>query len=105
MTPVLDDELFPRPIEQLRRESSAKRSIVGITKHEGLLFLALGRRMANRKFLELCESKVENVLKVCSPLDKTSDTLTLAAYKELYGINELIRKDKKAVQRACVDVS
>lgn len=105
LTPVLDDELFPRSIEKLRQEASPKSSLAGITKHEGLLFLALGRRMANRKFLEFCENKVDTVLKTHFPPDKTSNSLTLAAYQELYGINELIRKDKRAVQRVCVDVS
>ncbi|KAI6189827.1 Carboxylic ester hydrolase [Aphelenchoides bicaudatus] len=103
LTPVIDGELFPKSIAQLRAEAVPKPSIVGVTMHEGLLFLALGRKSANNKFLRFCENKVELLLQ-SHPSTESSDVLTLAAYRELYGINDDLIKNKKLTQRACVDI-
>jgi hypothetical protein len=61
--------------------------------------------MANRKFLELCERKVGDILNSYSNNRSEEELITLMAYRELYGIDDMMRKDKKAVQKACVNVS
>lgn len=41
LTPVLDDELFPRSIQQLREECAPKNSVVGVTKCKTLIGYSL----------------------------------------------------------------
>jgi hypothetical protein len=61
--------------------------------------------MANRKFLEFCNRNVGKILDNYSPKE-TTELMTLMAYQELYGINnDMMRKDKKAIKKVCVDVS
>lgn len=62
--------------------------------------------MANRKFLEFCERKVGEILDNYSTTNKeATELMTLMAYRELYGINEMMHKDKKAIKKVCVNVS
>lgn len=36
--PIIDDDILPRPIDDLRAESKPKRTMTGICQNEGLLF-------------------------------------------------------------------
>ncbi|KJH47213.1 Carboxylesterase [Dictyocaulus viviparus] len=40
--PNYDGDFFPKPIDELRRESPRKPIMIGTTQHEGLFFVALG---------------------------------------------------------------
>ncbi|KAI6228933.1 Carboxylic ester hydrolase [Aphelenchoides fujianensis] len=105
ITPVLDGELLPRPLKQLRTECKPKRTMCGVTKYEGLLFLALARKRADCKLMDFCEGRVAEILE--SMTETTPDgknPLTIAAFRELYGINESLRKSKKATQLAVVNL-
>lgn len=60
--------------------------------------------MANRTFLEYCERKVGDILNNYSMNKRDEELITIIAYRELYGIDDMMRKNKKAVQKACVNV-
>lgn len=38
LTPVIDGDLLPAPIRQLREDAHPKPTIIGVTENEGLLF-------------------------------------------------------------------
>jgi hypothetical protein len=38
-SPSLDNEFFPKPLDELRKEAPRKRTITGVTEYEALLFL------------------------------------------------------------------
>ncbi|KAI6186696.1 Carboxylic ester hydrolase [Aphelenchoides besseyi] len=104
ITPVLDDELLPRPLKQLRLETPPKTTMCGITKHEGLLFLALARRKADKRLLEYCEFRVGQIIDAVAERKDLHSNITLSAYRELYGINDSLRKNKRETQLTCVNI-
>ena len=40
ISPVYDNELFPRPLRVLREETAPKTTLAGVAQYEGLLFCA-----------------------------------------------------------------
>ncbi|CAD5231367.1 unnamed protein product [Bursaphelenchus xylophilus] len=102
LAPVYDDELLPRPVCELRKETKPKDSISGLCAHEGLLFLLLSRRFPNRKLLELFESNVIKMLERHNHLLPESQKIYPADFKALYGVDEDMKRDKKKVQDACL---
>uniref|UniRef100_A0A915PTH5 Carboxylic ester hydrolase n=1 Tax=Setaria digitata TaxID=48799 RepID=A0A915PTH5_9BILA len=53
LTPVVDGDLIPCPIVELRKQAPTKPSLIGLTEDEGLLFAAIGRLPCNMKDIEL----------------------------------------------------
>ncbi|KAI6220854.1 Carboxylic ester hydrolase [Aphelenchoides fujianensis] len=53
VSPVIDGDFFPRPLEQLRREAPKKPVLTGVTRFEGLIFSVLGEQLeaAARQFV------------------------------------------------------
>ncbi|CAD5223910.1 unnamed protein product [Bursaphelenchus okinawaensis] len=104
LAPVYDSELLPRPICELRLETEPKDSITGICAHEGLLFLLLSRRSANKKLLEQFEGNVTKMLNAHDHLVAPEDRICDDEFRELYGIAESMKRDKKRVQKACLEM-
>jgi carboxylesterase type B len=50
--PVIDGDLLPKPISDLRKEAPKITAIVGTTDYEALLFVALGRAQADVRSIE-----------------------------------------------------
>ncbi|KAI6183709.1 Carboxylic ester hydrolase [Aphelenchoides bicaudatus] len=46
-SPVMDNDFFPKPLDELRKEAPRKRTITGITEYEGLLFLTVKPKEAD----------------------------------------------------------
>ncbi|VBB34456.1 unnamed protein product, partial [Acanthocheilonema viteae] len=53
LTPVIDGDLLPCSISELRKQSPTKPSIVGLTEDEGQLFVAIGRLSCDMKDIEM----------------------------------------------------
>ncbi|OZC06310.1 Carboxylesterase [Onchocerca flexuosa] len=53
LTPVIDNDLIPCPIAELRKQSPTKPSLVGLTEDEGLIFVAIGRLECNMRDIEV----------------------------------------------------
>ena len=75
--------------------------------------MALGFQRANAKFLTYCEQRAGELIERAKENGNASegmqmmtptDTITTATFRDLYGVTDLMRKDKKAVQVACVTV-
>ena len=68
--------------------------------------VALGRKRANYKLAEYCVSRVSCLLNDLAARSGEASVISLADYRALYNLDdESTRKNKKAAQRACVDVS
>uniref|UniRef100_A0AC34F2S5 Carboxylesterase type B domain-containing protein n=1 Tax=Panagrolaimus sp. ES5 TaxID=591445 RepID=A0AC34F2S5_9BILA len=99
LTPVFDGDFFPRPLEELRKETPSKVILSGITEHEGLLFVGLRPAKKNplhvevEKLLEreLMHQKVRNI-------DDVKKKLLNMYWK---GISKL---DKKESAKVCVKI-
>uniref|UniRef100_A0A914CQI3 Carboxylic ester hydrolase n=1 Tax=Acrobeloides nanus TaxID=290746 RepID=A0A914CQI3_9BILA len=68
LTPVIDGDFLPKPVEELRKEVPKKIVMTGVTKHEGLLFVALrpprgsyGFELDKLVTRELSRRKVQNL--------------------------------------------
>uniref|UniRef100_A0A915EDC9 Carboxylic ester hydrolase n=1 Tax=Ditylenchus dipsaci TaxID=166011 RepID=A0A915EDC9_9BILA len=105
ITPIIDGEILPKSIKELRKESPKRNVMAGVCKYEGLLFLALGFQRANAKFLIYCERRAQELLDEANRRSSIpSEAVTLAAFRDLYGISDHMRKDKKAVQQVSVAI-
>ncbi|VDM57827.1 unnamed protein product [Angiostrongylus costaricensis] len=93
LTPVVDGEILPKPISQLRAEAPPMESISGVGQEESLLFIALGAIRGTEKDME----KVIHELARKTPL-KIAEVKELV--NRLYGDISELRKDKKAMQKA-----
>uniref|UniRef100_A0A0K0CYP1 Carboxylic ester hydrolase n=1 Tax=Angiostrongylus cantonensis TaxID=6313 RepID=A0A0K0CYP1_ANGCA len=92
LAPVIDGEILPKPISQLRAESPPMESISGVGQEESLLFIALGAIRGTEKDME----KVIHELARKTPL-KIAEVKELV--NRLYGDISELRKDKKAMQK------
>ncbi|VDM97528.1 unnamed protein product, partial [Onchocerca ochengi] len=63
LTPVIDNDLIPCPITELRKQSPTKPSLVGLTEDEGLIFVAIGRLACDMKNIEMAIHIVEDKIK------------------------------------------
>ncbi|VDM78887.1 unnamed protein product [Strongylus vulgaris] len=95
LTPVIDGEILPKEIPQLRAEAPAMESICGVGKQESLLFCALGAIRGTGKDMD----------KVVHQLAKKTE-LNVAEVENLighlYGDLNSLRRDRKAMQDAYV---
>ncbi|VDK84072.1 unnamed protein product [Litomosoides sigmodontis] len=53
LTPIVDGDLLPCPVAQLRKQSPTKPSLIGLTEDEGQLFVALGGLACDMKDIEM----------------------------------------------------
>lgn len=123
VSPVIDGELFPKSLAELRAESPAKRVLCGQCRYEGLLFLALGMRRANTKLLTYCEQRIMELLVEAQKRFPLDETKLLAAdngqqrhqmvvvpkveeVRQLYGIDDVtaLVGNKAELQRTCVTI-
>lgn len=50
VAPVIDDDFFPKPLDELRKEAPKKNVLAGVAEHEGLMFGTYFRSYSNTKF-------------------------------------------------------
>ncbi|KAI6190370.1 hypothetical protein M3Y97_00110500 [Aphelenchoides bicaudatus] len=104
VAPVLDGELFPASIKELIDKASIRNEIVGATAHEGLIFLALlGVRVNRRVICELIESSYKQI-QFWANVRGTEMPMTIEAFKNIYGINDIMLNDKKKLKRTAVQM-
>ncbi|MCP9260792.1 Carboxylic ester hydrolase [Dirofilaria immitis] len=53
LAPIIDGDLIPCPVNELRKQSPTKPSLVGLTEDEGLLFVAIGRLACDMKDIQM----------------------------------------------------
>ncbi|KAK6109201.1 Carboxylesterase family protein [Brugia pahangi] len=63
LAPVIDGDLLPCPIIELRKQSPTKSSIVGLTEDEGLLFAAIGRLACDMDDVKMGIELIKNSMK------------------------------------------
>jgi methyltransferase-like protein len=92
---VLDDELLPGSLKDLIQKAPERNEIVGVTAHEGLIFTS----MANPKnSSDIINSIIEDIATKISYSAKTRGVeapITIESFKNLYGINDMMLKDKR----------
>lgn len=106
VSPVIDGELLPKSPKELRAESPVKRVICGQSRHEGLLFLALGMRRANGKLLAYCEQQIQQLMSRAKQNLPTDEIVPqLEEIRQLYGLpsdSKILAGNKPEMQRICV---
>uniref|UniRef100_A0A7E4V6W0 Carboxylic ester hydrolase n=1 Tax=Panagrellus redivivus TaxID=6233 RepID=A0A7E4V6W0_PANRE len=102
VTPVIDGDFFPKPLGELREEAPVKTVIAGECEFEGMLFLALGLRMADKKLLKFVKSRASSLILEGNRLVGPSNMTTLETWEGLYGLSEEEKPSKKMVQNAVV---
>ncbi|VDK54192.1 unnamed protein product, partial [Cylicostephanus goldi] len=95
LTPIVDGEILPKPIPELRAEAPTMESICGVGQQESLLFCALGAIKGTGKDMdkvvhELARQSGLSIVEVENIMGK------------LYGDLDVLRKDRKAMQEAYV---
>ncbi|KAH7698560.1 Protein F15A8.6, partial [Aphelenchoides avenae] len=103
LTPVIDGEILPKSPKELRKEAPPKTVMTGICQFEGLLFLAIGFRRANARFLDYCEYRASELLSIAAERNPAT-SMSLNTFRDLYGITDLMRKDKRQVAYTCVAI-
>ncbi|VDN03548.1 unnamed protein product [Thelazia callipaeda] len=63
LTPIVDGDLIPCSIKELRKLAPTKPSIVGVTENEGLLFVALNRMPCDQNDIEKAIQAVNKYVK------------------------------------------
>ncbi|CAD5235227.1 unnamed protein product [Bursaphelenchus xylophilus] len=101
----MDGEFLPKPPGPLRREAPPMPTIIGVTKYESLIFLFLAKQRVNQKTLRYCEETFESMAKALKGKMDDSDIMTLQTFRDMYGINDMMKKDKKALGLAIVKIS
>ncbi|KAK5971662.1 Carboxylic ester hydrolase [Trichostrongylus colubriformis] len=95
LTPVIDGEILPKAISELRAEAPSMESITGVGTQESLLFMALGAIRGTGKDMD----------KLVHELARKTQ-LHVAEVKEVvgkvYGDLDKLRRDRKAMQNAYI---
>ncbi|VDM44561.1 unnamed protein product [Toxocara canis] len=95
LTPVIDGDLLPAPICQLRNETYTKPTIIGVTENEGLLFTAIGG-------LACGKSDVERGMRLISRATEGSGIDISSIVKRVYNYDEQKVYSKNAIKKAFV---
>lgn len=69
-----------------------------------MLSVAIGFRRANARFLDYCEYRASELLSIAAERNPAT-SMSLNTFRDLYGITDLMRKDKRQVAYTCVAVS
>nr|CDJ88982.1 Carboxylesterase domain containing protein [Haemonchus contortus] len=96
--PNFDGDFFPKPLEELRRESPRKSIMTGTTQHEGLFFVALGGFSKTKEgFRRFCRS----VIKECDYADGAEE-VRQEVYE--YYMKDVDSKDKARITERLVEL-
>ncbi|CAD5227778.1 unnamed protein product [Bursaphelenchus okinawaensis] len=98
----MDGEFLPKPPGPMRRDCYPKPSIIGVTKYEALIFLAISGRRANQKMLAFAEDNFVRLQKLLEGKVDQTNMLSLQAFRDMYGINDMMKKDRRALGKAMV---
>ncbi|KJH52170.1 Carboxylesterase [Dictyocaulus viviparus] len=92
LTPVVDGEVLPKSISQLRAEAPPMASITGVGQEESLLFLALRGIRGTQKDMEKVVQELSN--RTSLNVIEVKDIM-----RRLYGDISELQNDKKAMQK------
>ncbi|VDK29978.1 unnamed protein product [Gongylonema pulchrum] len=98
LTPVIDGDLIPCTVAELRKQAPTKPSLVGLTEDEGLLFVAMGHMACDMKDIELG-------VRIVAEAVEGSDANVRQFINEIYlnrGNGNL--SDKSNIRRAFIDM-
>ncbi|TKR86401.1 hypothetical protein L596_011001 [Steinernema carpocapsae] len=100
LTPVIDGEILPKSISELRKEAPQKTVMAGVCQFEALLFVALGFVPANAKQLD----KILDVATSIFADNGKNPVKARAEIKELYKDCEASRRNKKLIAETFVSI-
>uniref|UniRef100_A0A914EM43 Carboxylic ester hydrolase n=1 Tax=Acrobeloides nanus TaxID=290746 RepID=A0A914EM43_9BILA len=95
LTPIVDGDFLPRPIDELRKEAPYKICMTGVTENEGVLFVTLKRpskvmeEMNELITVELTKRKIKNI-------DETKKKL-LHIYCKNINVNNKVELKRKNI--------
>ncbi|KIH56386.1 Carboxylesterase [Ancylostoma duodenale] len=95
LTPVVDGEILPKEIHELRAEAPTMESICGVGQQESLLFCALGAIRGTGK-------DMDKVVRELARKTELSVSEVEGVMGRLYGDLKELRKNSKAMQEAYV---
>ncbi|KAL6741099.1 hypothetical protein Aduo_014389 [Ancylostoma duodenale] len=95
LTPVVDGEILPKEIHELRAEAPTMESICGVGQQESLLFCALGAIRGTGK-------DMDKVVRELARKTELSVNEVEGVMGRLYGDLKELRKNSKAMQEAYV---
>ncbi|CAJ0961853.1 unnamed protein product, partial [Mesorhabditis belari] len=96
LAPVLDDEILPKPLDQLREEAPKMESIVGVGEQESLLFAAIG-------FLKCGEKDLEHALRMIAKKSANFGHKEVCdIVNELYGEMDKVKGKREEVAKLYV---
>ncbi|KAI6212770.1 Carboxylic ester hydrolase [Aphelenchoides besseyi] len=98
MAPVYDDEFLPVSIKQLSNESPPKTKIVGCTANEVLLSF----RRLNGKYIDQLITQTHSKIEYWAKQRGIEMPMTIEAFRTLYGVTDILLKDKRIVKRTIV---
>ncbi|EJW88146.1 hypothetical protein WUBG_00941 [Wuchereria bancrofti] len=101
LAPVIDGDLLPCPIIELRKQSPTKSSIVGLTEDEGLLFVAIGRLACDMKNIKAGIELIKNSVKDEIDAEQVISEIYLNRDNKCDNINN----SRRNVQRAFINVT
>ncbi|KAK0406794.1 hypothetical protein QR680_018811 [Steinernema hermaphroditum] len=93
LTPVVDGDILPKPIVELRAEAPPKNVMAGVCQYEALLFVALGFVRSNAKQLD----RILDVTASIFDSNGQNAQKARAEIRRLYNDNEVTRQNKKLV--------
>ncbi|KAH7729340.1 Protein F15A8.6 [Aphelenchoides avenae] len=92
--PVIDGDLLPKPVSELRRQAPKVSAIIGTTDYEALLFVALGRAQAD-------EVSINKALAVHIPDDVPNYENLRTEARQMY-LHDVDTSNKEQVARSFV---
>uniref|UniRef100_A0A7I4YTC5 Carboxylic ester hydrolase n=1 Tax=Haemonchus contortus TaxID=6289 RepID=A0A7I4YTC5_HAECO len=95
LAPVIDGEIFPKAISELRAEAPSMDSIAGVGRQESLLFMALGAVRGTGK-------DMDKLLHELSRKTKLNIAELEEVVARVYGDLKNLRRDRKSMQNAFV---
>uniref|UniRef100_A0A0R3R888 Carboxylic ester hydrolase n=1 Tax=Brugia timori TaxID=42155 RepID=A0A0R3R888_9BILA len=101
LAPIIDGDLLPCPITELRKQSPTKSSIVGLTEDEGLLFAAIGRLACDMDDVKMGIELIKNSMKG-SEID--AEEVISEIYLNRDNKCDSANNSRRNVQRAFIDM-